>query len=79
MPYEEDKNLDINKISENTFCCEKFKKIMEEPESVYDRKITFFLSTVDGKWYTDFSDGEYGDIELTFCPFCSIKLLGKKQ
>jgi len=55
------------------YCCEKFQNIIDNPESAYDRKTTFWKSDND-KWYTDFSDGEYGDIELDYCPFCGEKL-----
>lgn len=54
------------------YCCEKFKNIMDKPESVYDRQTTF--RKYENVWYTDFSDGEYGDIELIHCPFCGEKL-----
>ena len=54
------------------YCCEEFRKIIEEPESVYNIDITFRQQ--NGKWWTDFSDCEFGDIELTYCPFCGEKL-----
>ncbi len=61
----------------SNYCCEKFRKIREEPESVYGRDTTF--SKVEGVWWTNFSEDEYGDIELTFCPFCGTKLLNAKH
>ena len=51
------------------YCCKKFQKIVESPESVYSRETTFKLDDI-GVWFTNFSDGEYGDIQLDFCPFC---------
>lgn len=54
------------------YCCDKFKNIINTPESAYYRQTTF--KQEEGVWYTDFSDGEYGDIKLTFCPFCGKKL-----
>jgi len=54
------------------FCCKKFQKIVEEPESAYARETTFTI--IEGKWWTDFSENEYGDIQLDFCPFCGSKL-----
>jgi len=54
------------------YCCRIFAKMVENPESVYNRQTRF--SKYDGIWNTDFSDGEYGDIRLDFCPFCGSKL-----
>ena len=54
------------------YCCREFRKIVERPETVFSRETTF---TKNGnEWWTDFSDGEYGDIRLVFCPFCGKKL-----
>ena len=57
----------------NKYCCEKFQKIVESPESVYSRETTF-RQDKDGIWDTNFSDGEYGDIQLDFCPFCGTNI-----
>lgn len=54
------------------YCCKVFEKMVENPESVYDRDTTFEIN--DGEWRTNFSDYEYGDIRLNFCPFCGSKL-----
>ncbi|KKN46019.1 hypothetical protein LCGC14_0677130 [marine sediment metagenome] len=54
------------------YCCTVFEKIIENPESVYARETTF--RNDKGVWWTDFSDGEYGDIRLDYCPFCGEKL-----
>ena len=61
----------------SNYCCEEFTKIVEKPESESYRHTTF--SKQDGLWWTDFSDGEYGDIKLSFCPFCGTKLLNAKH
>ena len=50
----------------------RFQKIIKTPESVYSRPTTFLQ--IEGKWWTDFSESEYGDIQLDFCPFCGTKL-----
>lgn len=54
------------------YCCERFKDTVETKNAVYDRLTRFNM--LDGKWWTDFSDGEYGDIQLDYCPFCGSKL-----
>lgn len=63
-------------VKSEKYCCEKFQKVVESPEEVFNRKTTF--KKIDGIWYTDFSDGEYGEIELIYCPFCGTKLGGKQ-
>lgn len=57
-----------------SYCCEEFRKTVEEPESTYNRRTTFTHDRADGFWWTDFSDSEYGDIKLKFCPFCGANL-----
>lgn len=54
------------------YCCNVFEKMVENPESVFSRQTTF--EKIDGVWWTNFSDGEYGDIRLDYCPFCGKKL-----
>ncbi len=54
------------------YCCKEFRKLVEHPETVFNRETTF--TKHGNEWWTDFSDGEYGDIKLTFCPFCGKKL-----
>jgi len=62
----------MNEEKENKYCCDEFTKTILNPDDAYDRATTFTF--VKGTWFTDFSDGEYGDIVLTFCPFCGSKL-----
>jgi len=59
-------------INENKYCCNEFTRTINTHDSVYDRYTTFAFC--NGVWVTDFSDGEYGDIELIFCPYCGTKL-----
>ena len=66
------KNVISKKEKENKYCCNKFKKKINDHGKNYNRGTTFEFC--NGVWFTDFSDGEYGDIELTFCPFCGTKL-----
>ena len=54
------------------FCCDEFRKIVETPEESFGRWTTF--TKTDNIWWTDFSSGEYGDIKLSFCPFCGVDL-----
>lgn len=59
------------------FCCDKFRTYyILPPDGGFGRRTEFVL--LDDKYHTNFSDGEYGDIPLDYCPFCGTKLIVPK-